>query len=37
MVFVFSKAGQRSPMFQVIVELKGRVTGSRKKRQIAYD
>lgn len=36
----FLKTGQRSPMFQVIVELEGRVSGSRKKvgkRQQGYD
>lgn len=38
--FFFLKTGQRSPMFQVIVELEGRVSGSRKKvgkRQQGYD
>lgn len=38
--FFFLKTGQCSPMFQVIVELEGRVSGSRKKvgkRQQGYD
>lgn len=30
-IFFISKTGQRSPMFQVIVELGGRVTGSSKR------